>query len=156
MALASSRHTRYRNHPRKEELRTRDRDRRKYQALSRRCKELEQVNERILSRLHQVCRLTRRLKKERRFLMKTLTSYGDDFRSAQLTLLLEEEGGALADSAHGGEEEGLHEPSGSSPSSVLQPAAGPRKKRHRGARERDRELQAEPQFSGYPSPPDFS
>uniref|UniRef100_W5LV53 INO80 complex subunit F domain-containing protein n=1 Tax=Lepisosteus oculatus TaxID=7918 RepID=W5LV53_LEPOC len=149
-----------------------ERDRRKYQALSRRCKELEQVNERILSRLHQVCRLTRRLKKERRFLMKTLTSYGDDFRSAQLTLLLEvrgrsqcdeEEGGALADSAHGGEEEGLHEPSGSSPSSVLQPAAGPRKKRHRGARERDRELQslplplqAEPQFSGYPSPPDFS
>ncbi|MBN3296901.1 TFPT protein, partial [Amia calva] len=67
----------------------RERERRKYLTLSQRCREIEQVNERILGRLHQVHRLTRRLKKERRFLMKTLSSYGDDFRNAQLTILLE-------------------------------------------------------------------
>uniref|UniRef100_G1QD99 INO80 complex subunit F domain-containing protein n=1 Tax=Myotis lucifugus TaxID=59463 RepID=G1QD99_MYOLU len=34
---------------------------RKYQALGRRCREIEQVNERVLNRLHQVQRITRRL-----------------------------------------------------------------------------------------------
>ncbi|TNN02693.1 hypothetical protein fugu_010180 [Takifugu bimaculatus] len=41
-------------------------DKRKYLALSRRCKEIEQVNQKILGRLHQVQRITRRMKKERR------------------------------------------------------------------------------------------
>ncbi|KAK6326808.1 hypothetical protein J4Q44_G00024530 [Coregonus suidteri] len=54
-----------------------------------RCKEIEQVNEKILGRLHQLQRLTRRMKKERRFLMKTLDAHGDDYRNAQLTILLE-------------------------------------------------------------------
>lgn len=81
-----------------------------------------QVNQKILNRLHQVQRITRRLKKERRymtscrylkvffflcgwtflpeglpensadlqrFLMKTLDHHGDDYRNAQLTILLE-------------------------------------------------------------------
>ncbi|MEQ2212869.1 hypothetical protein XENOCAPTIV_006172, partial [Xenoophorus captivus] len=72
----------------------------------------------ILGRLHQVQRITRRLKKERRyktslqylckgfllwcrtflpessadlyrFLMKTLDAHGDDYRNAQLTIQLE-------------------------------------------------------------------
>uniref|UniRef100_G1Q7E1 INO80 complex subunit F domain-containing protein n=1 Tax=Myotis lucifugus TaxID=59463 RepID=G1Q7E1_MYOLU len=33
----------------------------KYQALGRRCREIEQVNERVLNRLHQVQRITQRL-----------------------------------------------------------------------------------------------
>ncbi|TMS10447.1 TCF3 fusion partner-like protein [Larimichthys crocea] len=37
-------------------------DKRKYLALSRRCKEIEQVNQKILGRLHQVQRITRTLK----------------------------------------------------------------------------------------------
>ncbi|KPP78445.1 hypothetical protein Z043_102063, partial [Scleropages formosus] len=72
-----------------EEEERKEREKRKYLALSKRCKEIEQVNERILGRLHQVQRITRRLKRERRFLMKTLSSYGDDYRSAHLTILLE-------------------------------------------------------------------
>ncbi|XP_067402559.1 TCF3 fusion partner [Emydura macquarii macquarii] len=65
---------------------------RKIQALGRRCKELEQVNERVLNRLHQVQKITRRLKQERRFLMRVLDSYGDDYRQSQLTIVLEDEG----------------------------------------------------------------
>ncbi|XP_043935478.1 TCF3 fusion partner [Protopterus annectens] len=64
----------------------------KYQVLSRRCKEIEQVNEKLLNRLNQVQKITRRLKKERKFLMRTLQVYGDDYRKAQLTILLEEDG----------------------------------------------------------------
>ncbi|KAK2844665.1 hypothetical protein Q5P01_011324 [Channa striata] len=72
-------------------------DKRKYLSLSRRCKEIEQVNQKILGRLHQVQRITRRLKKERRFLMKTLDAHGDDYRNAHLTILLEEEPAAHLD-----------------------------------------------------------
>uniref|UniRef100_A0A671RC21 TCF3 (E2A) fusion partner n=1 Tax=Sinocyclocheilus anshuiensis TaxID=1608454 RepID=A0A671RC21_9TELE len=64
----------------------RELDHSKYHALSKRCKEIEQVNEKILGRLHQVQRLTRRLRKERKY---TLDSYGDDYRTAQLTITLE-------------------------------------------------------------------
>nr|XP_020859295.1 TCF3 fusion partner isoform X2 [Phascolarctos cinereus] len=46
--------------------RQRELSRRKYQALGRRCREIEQVNERVLNRLHQVQRITRRLRQERR------------------------------------------------------------------------------------------
>ncbi|XP_036395597.1 TCF3 fusion partner [Megalops cyprinoides] len=142
-----------------EEEEQRERDKRKYLALSRRCKEIEQVNERILGRLHQVHRLTRRLKKERRFLMKTLNSYGDDYRNAQLTILLEDEGGAHLDSFPGGEEDRPNGLPGPSPS-VLQSAVGPKKKRHRVPKEREKDAQTEAdlsvltdtQFSSYPSP----
>eukprot|EP00079_Xenopus_tropicalis_P018729 XP_004920899.1 PREDICTED: TCF3 fusion partner-like [Xenopus tropicalis] len=47
--------------------RQRELHRRKFLTLSRRCKEIELVNERILNRLHQVEKITRRLKQERRY-----------------------------------------------------------------------------------------
>ncbi|OPJ77463.1 hypothetical protein AV530_009474 [Patagioenas fasciata monilis] len=59
------------------------------QALGRRCREIEQVNERLLARLQQVQRITRRLQLERRFLMKVLDSYGDGYRAGQLSFLLQ-------------------------------------------------------------------
>ncbi|KAJ8287868.1 hypothetical protein COCON_G00005270 [Conger conger] len=144
-----------------EEQERREQEKQKYLALSRRCKEIEQVNERILGRLHQVQRLTRRLKKERRFLMKTLNSYGDDYRSAQLTILLEDDGGAHLDSFPGGEDDRPNGLPGSSPSVLLQSAVGTKKKRHRIPKERERDAQTEEelsmltdaQFSGFPSPP---
>nr|XP_020654608.1 TCF3 fusion partner [Pogona vitticeps]XP_020654609.1 TCF3 fusion partner [Pogona vitticeps]XP_020654610.1 TCF3 fusion partner [Pogona vitticeps] len=73
-------------------LRQQEMTRRKCQALARRCKELEQVNERMLNRLHQVQRITLQLKQERRFLMRVLDSYGDDYRQGHLDIVLEDEG----------------------------------------------------------------
>ncbi|CAM4697347.1 unnamed protein product [Leuciscus chuanchicus] len=135
----------------------RELDKSKYQALSKRCKEIEQVNEKILGRLHQVQRLTRRLRKERRFLMKTLDSYGDDYRTAQLTIPLEDEGKAL-DAALAGDEDG------SSPAFALQSSGGPKRKRHRVPKDRERDAQMESEtpvitegpFTGFPSPSSLS
>ncbi|KAM4651572.1 TCF3 fusion partner [Discoglossus pictus] len=75
--------------------RLRELNKRRFLALSRRCKEIEQVNERVLNRLHQVQKITRRLKQERRCLMRVLDAYGDDYRKSHLTLLLEDEGNPL-------------------------------------------------------------
>ncbi|XP_026140577.1 TCF3 fusion partner homolog [Carassius auratus] len=111
----------------------REMDQSKYHALSKRCKEIEQVNEKIVGRLHQVQRLTRRLRKERRFLMKTLDSYGDDYRTAQLTFTLEDEGKPGLDPDVGADEES------SSPTLPHQSAAGPKKKRHRVPKDRRRD-----------------
>lgn len=134
-------------------------DKRKYFALSRRCKEIEQVNQKILSRLHQVQRITRRLKKERRFLMKTLDAHGDDYRKAQLTILLEDESGLNLDpSAPSAEDE---KPNGLS----AQNTVGQKKRRHRVPKqEKDKDQQAEAdmsmltdsQFGDIPSPPSLS
>ncbi|XP_018592118.1 TCF3 fusion partner [Scleropages formosus] len=143
-----------------EEEERKEREKRKYLALSKRCKEIEQVNERILGRLHQVQRITRRLKRERRFLMKTLSSYGDDYRSAHLTILLEDEAGGPADSSLGADDDRPNGMPGSSPLAPLQSAVGPKKKRHRVPKERERDTQIEAdlsiltenQFSGFPSP----
>ncbi|XP_078511136.1 TCF3 fusion partner isoform X1 [Lissotriton helveticus] len=71
--------------------RQREMNKRKYLALSRRCKEIELVNERVLNRLHQVEKITRKMKHERRFLMRILDSYGDDYRQSQLSISLEDE-----------------------------------------------------------------
>ncbi|XP_063798919.1 TCF3 fusion partner [Pseudophryne corroboree] len=71
--------------------RMRELNKRKFLALNWRCKEIEQVNEKILNRLHQVQKITRRLKQERRCLMKVLDSYGDDYRKSHLTFLLVDE-----------------------------------------------------------------
>lgn len=71
--------------------RMRELNKRKFLALNRRCKEIEQVNERILNRLHQVQKITRRLKQERRYLMKILDACGDGYRKSHLTFLLEDE-----------------------------------------------------------------
>ncbi|XP_078061941.1 TCF3 fusion partner [Mustelus asterias] len=70
----------------------RERYRKKYHALQRRCKEMESVNEMLLNRLEYVKKITQRFKKERRFLMKCLDSHGDGYRTAQLTILLEDAG----------------------------------------------------------------
>ncbi|XP_044303762.1 TCF3 fusion partner isoform X2 [Varanus komodoensis] len=78
-------------------LRQEEMTRRKCQVLARRCKELEQVNERMLNRLHQVQKITLRLKQERRFLMKVLDSYGDDYRQGHLDIVLEDEGSHSTD-----------------------------------------------------------
>lgn len=140
-------------------------DKRKYLALGRRCKEVEQVNQKILGRLHQVQRITRRLKKERRFLMKTLDAHGDDYRSAQLTILLEDESGAHLEAAAGEEDERFNGVSGSTSSAVMHHAAGPKKKRHRIPRQdKDKDQQTEPdmsvlaeaQFGEMPSPTSLS
>lgn len=71
--------------------RQKEMNKRKYLALSRRCKEIEQVNERVLNRLHQVEKITQKMKHERRFLMRILDSYGDDYRQSQLSISLEDE-----------------------------------------------------------------
>ncbi|KAM9309343.1 TCF3 fusion partner [Pholidichthys leucotaenia] len=140
-------------------------EKRKYLALSRRCKEIEQVNQKILGRLHQVQRITRHLKKERRYLMKVLDAHGDDYRNAQLTILLEDESGAHLDSSVGPEDEKTNSVSGSIPSTMLHHAAGPKKKRHRIPRqekekdqqtEADMSVLAEPQFGEMPSPTSLS
>ncbi|XP_066538648.1 TCF3 fusion partner [Hoplias malabaricus] len=136
----------------------RELDKKKYQALSKRCKEIEQVNERILGRLHQVQRLTRRLKKERRFLMKTLDTYGDDYRTAQLTIPLEDDCGVVLDSLHGGDDDG------SCSSVPHQSTAGPKKKRNRVPKEKERDAQVdsdlsvlpEASFTSFPSPNSLS
>ncbi|XP_072139338.1 TCF3 fusion partner isoform X1 [Mobula birostris] len=92
--------------------------RKKYHALQRRCKEIETVNEKLLNRLKNVRKITQRLKKERRFLMKCLDSHGDSYRTAQLTILLEDEG------SRGGEEMLLdNPPSGQLPEGEETPAA---------------------------------
>ncbi|XP_017270994.1 TCF3 fusion partner [Kryptolebias marmoratus] len=138
-------------------------DKRKYFALSRRCKEIEQVNQKILGRLHQVQRITRRLKKERRFLMKTLDAHRDDYRNTQLTILLEDEPGAHLDSSAGVEDERPNSVPGSS--AALHHPAAPRKKRHRIPRQdKDKDQQVEPdvpslpeaQFGEMPSPTSLS
>ncbi|CAH7410798.1 TCF3 fusion partner isoform X2 [Phodopus roborovskii] len=92
--------------------RQRELNRRKYQALGRRCREIEQVNERVLNRLHQVQRITRRLQQERRFLMRVLDSYGDDYRASQFTIVLEDDGSQGTDVPTPGnaEKEGLSPP----------------------------------------------
>lgn len=140
-------------------------DKRKYLALNRRCKEIEQVNQKILGRLHQVQRITRRLKKERRFLMKTLDAHGDDYRNAQLTILLEDEPGAHIDPAAGVEDERLNGVPGSTLSAALHHAVGPKRRRHRIPRqEKDKDQQTEPdmsvlaetQFGEMPSPTSLS
>nr|XP_029544933.1 TCF3 fusion partner homolog isoform X3 [Oncorhynchus nerka] len=111
----------------------RELEKRKYLALIKRCKEIEQVNEKILGRLHQVQRLTRHMKKERRFLMKTLDAHGDDYRNAQLTISLEVR--------------------------MRYSKMGSKKKRHRVLKqekdpqtEADISMLAETQFSDFPSP----
>ncbi|XP_019896200.2 TCF3 fusion partner isoform X2 [Esox lucius] len=155
--------------PEQEEEEKRELEKKKYLALSKRCKEIEQVNEKIVGRLQQVQRLTRRMKKERRFLMKTLDAHGDDYRNAQLTILLEflfqEESSVHLDIGLGAEDDGLNSHPSLSPSVPLQSTVGPKKKRHRVPKqERDKDTQnesdismlAEAQFSGFPSPTSLS
>ncbi|XP_070991479.1 TCF3 fusion partner homolog [Oncorhynchus clarkii lewisi] len=145
--------------PEQQQEERRELEKRKYLALIKRCKEIEQVNEKILGRLHQVQRLTRHMKKERRFLMKTLDAHGDDYRNAQLTISLEEESGAHLDIGPGAEDDRLNDLPSSSPSVPFQSTVGSKKKRHRVLKqekdpqtEADLSMLAETQFSDFPSP----
>ncbi|KAL6086208.1 hypothetical protein STEG23_022482 [Scotinomys teguina] len=63
--------------------RQRELNRRKYQALGRRCREIEQVEDKMPQNLH-LC--------PHRFLMRVLDSYGDDYRASQFTIVLEDDG----------------------------------------------------------------
>ncbi|EDL84937.1 TCF3 (E2A) fusion partner, isoform CRA_c [Rattus norvegicus] len=60
--------------------RQRELNRRKYQALGRRCREIEQKMPQCLY----LC--------PHRFLMRVLDSYGDDYRDSQFTIVLEDDG----------------------------------------------------------------
>ncbi|XP_077577228.1 TCF3 fusion partner [Stigmatopora nigra] len=140
-------------------------DKRKYLALNRRCKEIEQVNHKILGRLHQVQRLTRRLKKERRFLMKTLDAHGDDYRNAQLTMLLEDDPETPSAMASGVTDDRLNGVSGSAPSPAYHHPSGPKRRKHLTPKqEKDKEIQNEAdmpvlsdsQFGEMPSPTSLS
>ncbi|KAK2910166.1 hypothetical protein Q8A73_007881 [Channa argus] len=138
-------------------------DKTKYLALSRRCKEIEQVNQKILGRLHQVQRITRRLKKERRFLMKTLDTHGDDYRNAHLTILLEEEPTAHLDPPVVLEDDPLNGLSSSTSSALVHHNSGPKKKRHRISRQdkdkdpqTEQDMLAETHFGEMPSPTSLS
>nr|XP_042088493.1 TCF3 fusion partner isoform X1 [Ovis aries] len=115
--------------------RQRELNRRKYQALGRRCREIEQVGERAgpeqappgaennpetptgaeaapVRGSH-----PRVPEQELRFLMRVLDSYGDDYRSSQFTIVLEDEGSQGTDAPTPGnaeneppEKEGLSPP----------------------------------------------
>lgn len=139
----------------------RELDKRKYLALNKRCKEIEQVNDKILGRLHQVQRITRSLKKERRLLMKTLDSYGDDYRNAQLNILLEDDVASALEFLPGADDD---RPNGHASSSPSVPQQSTKKKRHRVPKKEEKEAQVDPelsmlaetQFTGFPSPNSLS
>jgi len=63
----------------------------KYFALLRRCESTQQSNERLVNRIHHVQRMLRRLRHERRLLMKRLDQHGDDYLSVPLTFPAEED-----------------------------------------------------------------
>ncbi|KAF8792421.1 TCF3 fusion partner homolog [Argiope bruennichi] len=62
---------------------------RKYFALLHRCELVKQSNERLVNRIYYVKKLLRRRKKERKFLMDRLDSYGDDYMSVAQSLFSE-------------------------------------------------------------------
>ncbi|XP_036184839.1 TCF3 fusion partner-like [Myotis myotis] len=107
-------------------------NRRKYWALYLHCREIKQVKERVLNRLHQIQRITQRLQQERRFLMRVLDSYGDDYWASQFTILLEDKGSQGTDACTPGnaenkppEKEGLSLPRRTpAPAETSSPAPG--------------------------------
>ncbi|CAH0723220.1 unnamed protein product, partial [Brenthis ino] len=56
--------------------------RRKYQLLLERCEVLQQDNERIVNRIHEVKKITKRYKKDIKLLVERLDKHGDPFRTA--------------------------------------------------------------------------
>ncbi|KAF3839681.1 hypothetical protein F7725_018398, partial [Dissostichus mawsoni] len=76
------------------------------------------------------------------FLMKTLDAHGDDYRNAQLNILLEDEPGVNLDPAAGVKDDRPNGVSGPSSSAALPHAALPKRKRHRIPRqEKDKDQQ---------------
>ncbi|KAK2160243.1 hypothetical protein LSH36_137g02030 [Paralvinella palmiformis] len=66
---------------------------RKYSLLKRKCEELHQTNEKLVNRIHQVKRILKRYKCERRMLVEELDKHGDDFREAEIPPMYEVAGG---------------------------------------------------------------
>ncbi|XP_075973807.1 uncharacterized protein LOC142975047 [Anticarsia gemmatalis] len=58
--------------------------RRKYQLLLERCEVLQQDNERIVNRIHEAKKITKRYRKDIKLLVERLDSHGDQFRTASL------------------------------------------------------------------------
>lgn len=64
---------------------------RKYILLLQKCNKMRLDNERLVLRIHNVKKLTRRYRKERKYLMDRLDVYNDDWRNANYELLPEPE-----------------------------------------------------------------
>ncbi|KAG6439657.1 hypothetical protein O3G_MSEX000962, partial [Manduca sexta] len=60
--------------------------RRKYQLLLERCEVLQQDNERIINRIHEVKRISKRYRKDIRLLAARLDRHGDPFRTVALEI----------------------------------------------------------------------
>ncbi|XP_045772250.1 high mobility group B protein 3 [Maniola jurtina] len=65
--------------------------RRKYQLLLERCEVLQQDNERIVNRIHEVKKITRRYKKDIKLLVERLDKHGDAFRSTAVDVEVKQE-----------------------------------------------------------------
>uniref|UniRef100_T1IES5 HMG box domain-containing protein n=1 Tax=Rhodnius prolixus TaxID=13249 RepID=T1IES5_RHOPR len=64
--------------------------RKKYQLIVERCEVIQQDNERLVNRIHQVKKILKRRRKERKFLMDRLDMHGDNWRNVPLPLILED------------------------------------------------------------------
>ncbi|XP_014259198.1 non-histone protein 10 [Cimex lectularius] len=64
--------------------------RKKYQLIIERCEVMQQDNERLVNRIHQVKKILKRRRKERRFLMNRLDMHCDNWRNIPLPLNLED------------------------------------------------------------------
>ncbi|CAB3229816.1 unnamed protein product [Arctia plantaginis] len=60
--------------------------RRKYQLLLERCEVLQQDNERIINRIHEAKKITKRYRKDINLLVERLDNHGDQFRTASLEI----------------------------------------------------------------------
>ncbi|CAH0397779.1 unnamed protein product [Chilo suppressalis] len=58
--------------------------RRKYQLLLERCEVLQQDNERIVNRIHEAKKITKRYRKDIKLLVERLDRHGDTFRTASM------------------------------------------------------------------------
>ncbi|XP_071536038.1 uncharacterized protein [Panulirus ornatus] len=75
---------------------TEDKYYKKYNAVLRRCSNVQKENEMLVNRVYQVKKVVRRLRKERKFLMEELDKRGDNYRSLPLTIAIEEEDKSFA------------------------------------------------------------
>ncbi|CAG4937013.1 unnamed protein product [Parnassius apollo] len=60
--------------------------RRKYQLLLERCEVLQQDNERIVNRIHEVKKITKRYRKDIKLLIERLDKHGDPFRTTSVEI----------------------------------------------------------------------
>lgn len=63
---------------------------RKYFALKQKCEHMQQMNEKLVNRIHQVKKILKRYNKERRFLTAKLDEHGDNFREIKVPAMWEE------------------------------------------------------------------